>query len=95
MTHVPTHPYKQKSNASQTFSTCMIRSNKSYGNDNSLVSFFVPSELVKSKGLLSRGAVPTVPWLNSAHFQPRSSIVLVRKHVTMKTQIALRTKLHT
>jgi len=95
MAHFRIYLNMKKSNAGQTFSTCMIRSNKPYGSDNSLVSFFVPSELVKSKGLLSRCAVPTVPWLNSAHFQPRSSIVLVRKHVTMKTQIALRTKLHT
>jgi len=53
MTHFRIYLYKQKSIAGQTYSTFLICSNKPYGSDNSLVSFFHPSALGQFKGLLS------------------------------------------
>jgi len=45
MTHFRIYLNKQKSKAGQTFSTCIIYSNKSYGSDSRLVSFYLPSGL--------------------------------------------------
>jgi len=52
MTHFRIYLYKQKSNASRTFSTFLLCNNKSYGSNISLASSFVPSALGQSKGLL-------------------------------------------
>jgi len=54
MTHFRIYLNSQKSNASQTFNTFLICSNKSYGSDNGLVSFLRPGALGQWTGLLSR-----------------------------------------
>jgi len=54
MTHFRIYLDNQKSNASQTFSTFLICSNKLYDSDTSLASFLVPGARGQFKGFLSR-----------------------------------------